>query len=162
MATNTILPVRHNTSTAGQAPECELVTYTGTPLNGDLLVKTDNVANVCGADPAGISWVALSGTSGVMPGNTTQFLVAKVRPTDIFEMNYNTGTASTSTIADADLDDITQYGIAKSTISSNTAWTVGQGGTNQVRVRIIGRLSPAADTYPRCLVQFIPSVCAHS
>lgn len=159
MATQAIRPVRHNYSTSGGAPLVDKVNFIGSPLEGELLMRINSCASTCGADPTSISWVALSDSNGVIPGDTTAFQAARVRPSDVFVMNFYHTTAASATLADSDLDQTLQFGIVKATVSSATAWVIDGTDTSATRVTVIERLDPATDTYPRCNVQFMPASC---
>lgn len=161
MATIAIRPCTH-VSDHGRGNSCEKVVCTSaTPCVGDLMQRTNNIGVVCSTDPAMISYLCPQVYTDTMPGEASLSLnLIKVRPTDIFEMNVYNSSASAATIADADIDDATKYGIVKASVSSNgsSAWMVDNSETASVRVKVIKRLDAAADLYPRVWVQFLESV----
>lgn len=160
MATIALTPVRHVYNTNGGALEGEKVTFGGSPIAGELMFRTGNTATVCGADPTAISYVSISDNTGIIPGDSSSMILAKIKPTDIFEMNYWHTTAANATLANGDITDILQYGVARQTVSGATAWVVDATDTTNKRVNIL-RIAPnstSGDTYVRVWVQFTPVV----
>jgi hypothetical protein len=156
MATLALKQCVHAYETGGGAPEFDETLTTGTIQSGDLLVRINNVANVCGADPAAISYLSTATDADVLPGATaTTLALAKIKSSGVFEMSLFHSTPASAVLSDADIDDVLQYGIAKQTVSGVTAWVIDKEETSSKRVTIVKRLSSATDVYPRVLVQFM-------
>ncbi len=160
MAVKTIEPCRH-ISTHGKAPELDFFSVTGsTHKANDLCVRTNNCIAACSATtPSPITALALTAAANTVPGSTagTQPLI-KITSDDEFEMNVYHATPGSALIADADIDDAKQYGITFATVSGVSAWVIDLAESTSVRVSLVKRLDAATDTYPRCVVRFLPSV----
>jgi hypothetical protein len=159
MATLALKPIKiSSTSQSGAASYGKIaVSASATFANGDLLLKTNNAVTVCGADPAIISYFAPFTSSDAVPGET-KFVLPVIKPEDTFEITAYHSTAANATVADADLDGQSDYGVILATVSGVSAWCLDLEDTSNKRVRLLGRLSDATDLYPRVLVKFLPSI----
>lgn len=156
MATQPLKPCRAVTSLYGGAQESDkqAVNTSETFIPGDLLVRVNNKLTKCGADPAIVTYIASCTETQQVPGET-KVVVQRVKPSDTYVMSAFHSTASSATIADADLDGNSTYGIALQTVSGVAAWVMDLQDTTNIKVRLTGRIDAAADTYPQCLVQFL-------
>lgn len=142
----------------GSEPECEQISVPSTTIVGDLLVKTNGEAATAASAASVVSYFSqITGTQTV-PGVTAGHgLLGKIRAGDTFEMNNYHAGASLSTVAAADLDAQSDYGITFVTVSSVAAWCIDKVNTTQKVVRVIENLDAASAQYPRCRVQFLPA-----
>lgn len=133
-------------------------TASSSHIDGDLLVRTNNIGTICSANPSKVGFLAPTAAANTIPGSTAGDMpLIKVRAGDEFEANLFHSTASSAVLADSDIDDEVSYGITKSTISDVVGWYVNKGDTTNSQVTIVKRLSAAADTYPRVVVRFNPA-----
>jgi len=157
MATQALRQLRLFKTAAG-SQECDKIALaTGaTMIPGDILLKTDNKVDIAGADPSVISYYSQGTSTDVVPGET-KLVVTRIHSSDQFAINAYHTTAANATVPDTALDGQANYGIARQTVSGVTAWVLDLEDTSATRVRLLERLDPAADLYPRCVVQFLPA-----
>lgn len=153
-----IKPVRLVKCASGSQPEYETISVTSTSIDGDLLVKTNNVGIVCASAGTVVSYLTQAAGSATVPGITaSNSNVVKVRPQDTYEMNmFVLGAAESSVVAN-DLDGQSDFGITFVTVSSVAAWVIDRINTTQKVVRLIENLEGVSAQYPRCRVQFLPA-----
>lgn len=162
MATIALAKAQLDWNSFGGSAEYENIALSSgaAPIAGDLCFKVNNTLDVCGSDPAQITWLIQEGTAGTIPGIST-YSVQKIKPSEVYLMNAYSATASLAVIADTALDAQSNYGIVKATVPASTgtvAWCLDVDDTVFIKVRIVDRLDSATDIYPRCRVQFIQSV----
>lgn len=164
MATLALQPLRTYKARAGNSVEFDQITVSGTVIPGDLLCKTNGQAvTVAGYTyPPTITYVAVCNNSDTIPGLSNINNVEIIRPGDVFEISAHHSTAASAVVADADLDGLASYGILKTTVSGNVAWTLDLQDTTNTRVRLLGRLSTATDLYPRVLVSFLTAALTYT
>jgi hypothetical protein len=125
-------------------------------IPGDLLVKVNNKLTRCGADPVAISYIASCTETQAVPGDT-RVVVQRIQTGESYVMNAYSGTASLAVIADSALDAKSDYGVALVTVSGSTAWVLDIDDTTNIKVRLLSRIDAATDTYPQCVVEFLPT-----
>ncbi len=161
MATLPLKPVSLYKTTHGGAGEYESVPVTNaqTWINGDLLVRVDGAASLCGADPTRISYLASGLQTDTVPGQSLTNLI-RIKPTDKFLMSAYNASPASAVIADSALDGASEYGVAQVTVSGVAAWVLDTADQTATRVRLLARVASdsATDLYPQCIVQFVDSV----
>lgn len=163
MATIALQKVQLATTSFGGSAEYENIALSSgaAPIAGDLCFKVNNTLDVCGSDPTAITWLIDVGTAGTIPGITT-YSVQKIKPSEVYEMNAYSATASLAVIADSAIDAQSNYGVVKATVGGVVAWCLDVDDTATTKVRLVGRLDSATDIYPRCLVQFLNTVITYA
>lgn len=158
MAIQALKPARLVTTKSGGSGESDKldINTSETFISGDLLVKVNNKLTKCGADPIAISYIASCTETQQVPGDT-RVVVQRIQTGEVYVMNAYSATPSSAVVADTALDAKSDYGVALVTVSGATAWVVDLDDTTNIKVRLTGRIDPAADTYPQCLVEWIPT-----
>lgn len=161
MATLAIAPLRFY---QGNPPRMERETIIAGFVEGQLLIKTNNVMAACGADPTYVSHVCPTISANVIPGNTLVMDLPVVLPGQIWEATLYSATLASAVFAEADLDTPADYGAISATVSGITCWMVDKDETSTKVFRVIGRAptSSATDLYPRVYVQFLAAVCSQA